>query len=313
MVSIHPPKRGEAVAVGSGAQGRQVIERPLTLGPTGLFGIVTEIPGKSTGPVIVFLNVATEHHVGPARLWTEMAREWATHGLRSLRVDMSSIGESPTRPGQPDFVIRLPVNFEDVKEIAAAASPDDPSDVVLVGLCSSAYQSLDSALQIHPRGVIALNPVLTFQPPEILMGGTMDQRRRVALARGSVIEQFSGEGRLSVLRKRFPNLGWRIRTLMAFNKRPSLWLKDLIGSGTSLMLICGDRESRPFNQDVSARTFEKMKSTGKLSYEYIPGLDHGLLIAAHRDRIRKHVTDYVIDRFAKPQSSEEHRLHKPGA
>ena len=75
-------------------------------------------------------------------------------------------------PGEPEFVIRLPVDFEDVAEIAEAVSPDDPTDVVLIGLCSSAYQALDSALELHPRGVMALNPVLTFQPPEMLAGAT---------------------------------------------------------------------------------------------------------------------------------------------
>ena len=75
-------------------------------------------------------------------------------------------------------------------EIANAVSPDDPSDVVLVGLCSSAYQALDSAIRLHPLGVIALNPVITFQPPEMLAGGKVDERRRVALPRGAVIQQF---------------------------------------------------------------------------------------------------------------------------
>ena len=92
-----------------------------------------------------------------------------------VRVDLSGVGDSPSRPGEPEFVIRLPVAFEDVKEIASAVSRGRHAvGVVLVGLCSSAYQALDSALELHPRGVIALNPVLTFQPPEMLAGGKVD-------------------------------------------------------------------------------------------------------------------------------------------
>ena len=29
-----------------------------------------------------------------------------------------------------------------------------------------------------------------------------------------------------------------------------------------------------------------LKATGRLMFEYIPGLDHGLLVEAHRERIR---------------------------
>jgi pimeloyl-ACP methyl ester carboxylesterase len=296
-VAVRSPKRAGAAAVAAGPGGRQVVERPLVLGSTGLFGIVTEVPGKVSGPTMILIGVATEPHIGPARLWVELAREWALLGLRSVRVDLSGIGESPARPGEPEFVIRLPVAFDDVAEVAAAVSSEDASDVVLVGLCSSAYQSLDSALELHPRGVIALNPVLTFQPPEMLAGGNVSPRRRVALPRGSVIQQFHHEGPLSGLRKRFPDLGWKVRTILAMGKRPSVWMKELVGSDVDLMLICGEREARPIRQGTSERTMSNLKASGRLTFEYIPGLDHGLLVEAHREQIRRIVKEHVTLRF----------------
>jgi pimeloyl-ACP methyl ester carboxylesterase len=304
-VAVKVPRRAGAAAVAEGQGGRQVVERPVALGPAGLFGIVTEVPGRSSGPTIVFLNVATEPHVGPARLWVDLAREWAVRGLRSVRVDMTGLGESPARLGEPEFVIRLPVNFDDVTDIAKAVSPDDPSDVVLMGLCSSAYQALDSALGLRPRGVVALNPVITFQPPEMLAGQPVYERRRVALPRGNVIQQFSGEGALSGLRKRFPGLGWRIRTLMAFGSRPTAWLKELTSSGVDLMLVCGDREARPIRQGSSTRQTSKLAASGNFRFEFIPGLDHGLLVAAHRERIRSMVTEHLLTRFASERSPDE--------
>jgi alpha-beta hydrolase superfamily lysophospholipase len=297
-VAVKAPQRGGAAAVAQGPEGRQVVERPVELGSTGLFGIVTEVPGRVSGPTIVFIGVATEPHIGPARLWVDLAREWALLGLRSVRVDLSGIGESPSRPGEPEFVIRVPEAFDDVTEIANAVSAEDASDVVLVGLCSSAYQALDSALDLHPRGVIALNPVLTFQPPEVLAGGHIDPRRRVALPRGAVIQQFHHEGPLSGLRRRFPDLGWKVRTIMAMGKRPSVWMKELTGAGVDLMLVCGEREARPIRQGASQRTMSKLFASGRLVFEYIPGLDHGLLVEAHRERIRRIVTEHVTERFS---------------
>ena len=296
-VAIKVPMRAGAVAVADGPDGRPVIERPLSLGPTGLFGIVTEVPGRVTGPTVVFFNVATEPHTGPARMWVRFARRWAALGVRSVRVDLSGLGDSPTRPGEPDFVIRLPANFDDVTEAVRAVSPDDPSNVVLAGLCSSAYQALDSAMELRPRGVIALNPVLTFQPPEVLAGGALSPKRRVALPRGNVIQQFHN-GLLAPLRQRFPNLGWRIRTMIARGARPSIWLKELTSSGVDLMLICGEREARPIRQGTTPRSMSSLVRTGNFTFEYIPGLQHGLLVESHREQIEKMVTEHLFARFA---------------
>jgi pimeloyl-ACP methyl ester carboxylesterase len=68
-VAVKVPTPAGAAAVAEGPDGRKVMERPLSLGPTGLFGIVTEVPGRVSGPTVVFFNVATEPHTGPARLW----------------------------------------------------------------------------------------------------------------------------------------------------------------------------------------------------------------------------------------------------
>jgi len=295
--TISAPDEGGPVTMGT--PGTEVVERPVFLGPLGLFGFVTEAPtpAPSGRPTIVFLSVANEHHIGPNRLWVELARHLALHGLRTVRVDLSGLGDSPVRPGQPEFVSRTPLAFDDVVDVAEALSPDDPSDIVLVGLCSAAYQALDSALALRPRGVVAINPVLSFQPPEVLAGGTLDERRRVALPRSTVVQAFHHEGPLSPLRRRFPNLGWRLRTLMAPRRRPAVWLKELVASNVDLLLVCGDREARPIHQGASARTLRRLAETGRFRFEFIPGLDHGLLRADHRDLVSDMLTGHIVERF----------------
>src|SRR5262249_20114005 len=151
------------------------------------------------------------HHIGPSRLWVEFARRWASIAIRSVRFDLSGLGDSPARPGQPEFVARAPEAFDDVLDAARAVSPRDASDVVLMGLCSAAYQALESGLELVPRAVVALNPVLSFQPPEMLAGAAMHHRRRVCLPRNRAIEAFHGDGALSPLLRRFPDLGWQFR------------------------------------------------------------------------------------------------------
>ncbi len=46
-----------------------------------------------------------------------------------------------------------------------AISPDDPTDVVLVGFCSGAYQVVEQALLHPPRGICVINPSFSFTPP----------------------------------------------------------------------------------------------------------------------------------------------------
>ena len=120
-----------------------------------------------------------------------------------------------------------------------------------------------------------------------------------------MIQQFSGEGMLSGLRKRFPGLGWRIRTLMAAGNRPGAWLKEMTTSGIDLMLVCGDREARPIRQGSSNRATSKLASSGNFRFEFIPGLDHGLLVAAHRERIQDMVSEHLLTRFATHISASE--------
>jgi dienelactone hydrolase len=296
--AIHPPTPAAAAVVAATAAGDAVVERPLTLGPLGLFGLLTEVPGLSTtAPVVVLLNVALGHHIGPNRLWVQWARSWAAAGLRVARVDLSGLGESPTRPGQAEFVSRAPEAFDDVAAIARALSPADPSDVVLVGLCSSAYQALDSALSVRPRGVVAINPVLSFQPPEVLAGAPMDPRRTVALPRGRVVQAFHHEGPLSPMRRRLPDLGWRIRLLVVPRRRPGTWLKRLCGSGVDVFLICAEREARPIRHGASARTLAQLTASGRFRFSYVPDLDHGLLRADQRDETTALITEYLLGRF----------------
>jgi alpha-beta hydrolase superfamily lysophospholipase len=297
-----PLPAGGAV-VGRGTDGTPVVETPIFLGPSGLFGVLTDVPGRTAGPTALFLNVANEHRVGPARLWVDLAREWAAAGMRSFRLDLSGLGDSPTRrPDQRRFVTRAPEAFDDVVDASRALCPDDPSAVVLVGLCASGYQALDSAFDVRPRGVVAINPILSFRPPELVAGDAPDPRRHVAIPRTAATQAFHGNGPGAGLRHRFPRLGSRARDLSevlegllaAPRRRPAVWLRELTGQGVDVLLVCGEREARPVRLSGSARSFRRLDRTGLFHLDLVPGLEHGLLIAEQRAEVRERVTQHVL-------------------
>ncbi len=323
------PEPGAAI-VGGDSFGRPIIERPLFLPPIGLFGMQTEASGASNeGPVAVFINVFDEHHIGPNRLWVELARQWASLGIRSVRVDLSGLGESPLRHlNQDRFIARAPEAFTDIAEIARAVSPADPRRIVLVGLCSSAYQAIDSALDLQPLGLVAINPMLRFVPPEAEQGLTLDPRRRAALPCKPATVALGGTAPMLALRRRFPgvrgrmrmwaqpghksswfierimSLGWRARLRTRRVGRPSVWLEDLVANGTDVLLVTGEQESRLIRFGTSKRLLGRLANSGMFRYEYIPHLEHSLLLNADRERVTQAVTAHMDGRF-KPESRSE--------
>ncbi len=164
-VPIERPRRPTAV-VGHTETGRPLEEHTVSLGPQGLFGIVTEPPTAATGPTVVLVNEGNTHHIGQARIWVDLARALAPAGLRVLRFDLSGNGDSGVRPGQEAHVARAPEAIDDIDQAVAAIAPDDPTDVVLVGFCAGAYQAVEQAMVRPPRAVCLINPVFTFIPPE---------------------------------------------------------------------------------------------------------------------------------------------------
>src|SRR6202034_2309902 len=175
LVPISVSTRPQASMLFDGAV---LTERALRLGPAELFAIATEPETPIDAPTVLMLNAGTDWHVGPNRLWVDLSRRWAAAGIRCVRFDESGIGDSAPRPGRATNVVRAPEGFDDVKDARTAIAPHDPTNVVLVGLCSGGYQSLEDALLQPTRAVYAINPVLHFAPPEIA-SGPMDPRRRI--------------------------------------------------------------------------------------------------------------------------------------
>ena len=155
--------RGGATAVIRTDGGAGVVERPVHLGPAHLFGILTEPEHHAdpSVPTVVFLNVGRIAHHGPGRLWVELARSWAAHGLRCLRADIGGIGDSPTRPGRTELVVFPEDALEDLEDIRRAAAGGG-AELVLVGLCSGAAHAIESALARPVGGLCVVNPVLTY-------------------------------------------------------------------------------------------------------------------------------------------------------
>lgn len=289
----HPvavPQRTEVVLSGPG--GRSVVERAVRLGALGLFGIET-VPadGERRGPTVLLLTSGNDWHAGPNRLWVALGRRWAEEGIRSIRFDASGIGDSPVRPGQAEQVVRAPEAFDDVAMAAAAAEPDDPGNVVLLGLCSGGYQALESALRLGPRAALSVNPVLRFVPPEAARGA-VDPRRRIHLSVGT-FGRAVRRGGPAPLRRLLRAAGWRVANRFRGRRGPAAWLGALVADGVDVLCICGEDEGRQLLEG-RRRSIDRLAASGRLRIDVVPGLDHALMPFEQRQAVAEALTGYVL-------------------
>jgi alpha-beta hydrolase superfamily lysophospholipase len=291
--------------------GTPVAERPVRLGPAGLFGIATTrksddgvsddgmcVGGGGHRPVVLFLNSGNDWHAGPGRSWVTLARTLAAAGVRCVRFDMSGLGDSSPRPGEPDHVVRSPAAFTDVIDAATAATGGDPAGTVLVGLCSGAYQALESAIGIGPAGVVAINPLLRFAPPE-MERGPIDPRRLICRPATPAVAAYR---RLPIPAAfRLPRqLAWRVANSISGAHRPANWLRTLVAGGSDVLIVGGRDETTPILSGAT-RDLAVLTRSGRLRIEVMPGLDHALLYASERERVLDLVAEHVLTRFGHDQ------------
>ncbi|HEY2780405.1 MAG TPA: alpha/beta fold hydrolase [Steroidobacteraceae bacterium] len=152
------------------ADGARLLERALFVDETRtLFAITTEIdpslPRARTARRhgVVMLNGGATSHIGPNRMYVELARRWAARGYFVLRLDLAGLGDSATRPGQSGNEVYPPGALDDVSAaINFLRREFGVEHVTLAGLCAGAYHALRSAISgLHVNTVLLVNP-LTF-------------------------------------------------------------------------------------------------------------------------------------------------------
>jgi alpha-beta hydrolase superfamily lysophospholipase len=325
-----PDPDGVGVAPWPGADGDDaplIVEQAVRLGPKGLFGISSQPKGGAEGPVFLFVSVANEHRIGPGRLWVDLSRRLATAGLESVRLDLGGTGDSPGPILAPNEIYSYQA-VDQVVQAAEAVTDGDPANVVLVGVCSGGYHSLEAAARLSPGGVYLINPTVFFPAPETIGGGTANPARQFnlplpsgAAIRGKVVSMHRVERLIPPVKwanRRYPEGTMRARRLargaiVAMGRpvrKASWWLRSRRGAtshgpaaglaqlalaGTDVFLICGPEEMRPF-----AKAPELLGSPGdrsRLRLELIPQLDHALRRPSDREDVTRAILAHLEQQF----------------
>jgi alpha-beta hydrolase superfamily lysophospholipase len=278
-----------------------VVERALDIGPARLFGILSE-PEEATGrsaPTVIFLNAGRIGHCGPARFWVELARSWSSEGIRCLRVDLSGLGDSPTRPQRTENVEFPTDALQDLRDVRHFASAEFGPDIVLVGLCSGGYHVIRSALDEAVTSVCLINPALThyrwgehpyrrFEPNE-----TQDTHDRREGAPHPWVSR--AMARLAPYRSTMRKLpgGWWIMKRLLVRASPSSMFERLTESGVRLLVVAASEDVLRLRRGEERR-YEALTRTGYFNVESIPHLEHTLLERTGRDRVAELLRAWVL-------------------
>lgn len=151
-----------------GNTGTPIFEEALFIDGQTLFGIISEPAEPSTeaqtlGCGVLMLNTGATSHIGPNRMYVELARRWAARGYTVLRLDLAGLGDSLTRPGERTNEVYPPGALYDIGvAIEYLRRQRGIRNLTLMGLCAGAYHSLRAAITGLPLNTVLLINPLTF-------------------------------------------------------------------------------------------------------------------------------------------------------
>lgn len=285
-----------------------VRETPVHIdtGASTLFGVLCKAEGAAPGPAVLMLNSGSVHHIGPNRLWVQLARAWAQRGVTVLRLDISGIGDSPPRPGASENVVYSPYAGADIAAaLAWLRREGGATECHVMGLCSGGYHALKAAMAgQYITSALVINP-LTFNWKE---GTEMDDvkdyevaslaakfRRKLFVAR-SWKKLLLGRVDMRIVLE----VAWRRLYsfvhphLLALARALHLPLRDdLVGQlaeaarhGIQLKFVFA--ENAPgfaLLEREGGRAVHRMVKRGQASLDFIPGADHTFTPLQARQRL----------------------------
>lgn len=298
-----PPSNTWSQMVIPGEDGiTSITERPVSIEPDGIFGILSESlaaeerPRSRTEPLTILLfNLGGDRRTGPSRLWVDLGRNWATKGIRVLRMDLNGLGDSDPLPGADRYSIYPPCGIENVISATQFLCPDDPSSVLMIGACSGAYHAAEAAMILKSKAVWLLNPAVPIASSfHLANDGPIDRSRRRFVRRADPISRRFSKmaGPVNVAHKLMPNAAWWLLDRLRLYTYAVRAFDLLLAQGTETFLMCGKLEAVPY-MDRGNRALRDRLNSGRLHFEVVDALDHGLTMSASRRVVARRLNDYV--------------------
>jgi hypothetical protein len=285
-----------------------------------MFGIVSALSGNRTGidrKAIVLLNAGAVHHIGPSRLYVDLARRWAQLGHIVLRFDIRGIGDSPALAGHAENVV-YPSGA--VSDIATAVQylrdAWGASELHAVGLCAGAYHAFKSAAASLPlKGIVLINPLvfywrdgLSVEYPEHRIASDMQRYQTNAFRLASWIKLLRGEVHLGelahVLARRLAALAFDpMRALghilrIPMHKDLGADLGRAADRGVDLQFVFAREEPGiELLRNKGGYAARRLRKQGRLGVHVIDGADHTFTDRTSRGAL----LDFLASKLDRPE------------
>lgn len=302
VVPQSPPHAWSATIMASSTGTVAITEHPVTVGPGDLFGMLTEplnaqeyLERSASPHSVLFVNLAGDRRTGPSRMWVELGRSWASKGIRVLRLDIRGLGDSPPHQGAERYLVYPPGGIDDVIAAAQFLAPEDPSGVLLVGVCSGAYHAAEAAMVLKSKAVWLVNPAVPVANSLLATedDNSVGSRRRVvrrAIPIGQRISRMTGP--VNIAHRIMPNAAWWLLDRLGLFTYAIPAFDPLLEQGTETFLILGKVESVPY-VDRGQRALQIRLRSGRLHLEVLDSIDHGLMMSASRHDVARLLNGYV--------------------
>jgi pimeloyl-ACP methyl ester carboxylesterase len=175
-----------------------VVEHINIIGEQRLLAIVTmpthNAPQPQRLPCLILTNSGSVHHVGPNRLYTELARQLAMLGIVVIRFDLRNLGDSSFIGCADDNDAYPASSTDDINQVIQFAKTEyHPEKIIIAGLCSGAHNAFHTVLEINNATdideVIMINPLAFYRRPSKYTEDTDNQAfaRDISQYRKSII------------------------------------------------------------------------------------------------------------------------------
>ncbi|MGV0735345.1 alpha/beta hydrolase [Mycobacterium syngnathidarum] len=298
--SVFQPQIADEAVVDVLADGRKVVDAITELGPSRLFAIRSAIAGTPAGgPTVLIHNTASDHRVGPGRLWSETARDLAALGVSVFRFDRRGVGDTGIATDDYAWITSAVAKADAIDVVESVGVSADR--LILTGICSGAWNCAYGAMRYGAKSLILVNlPIYAWRR----IDGVNERLWRVTEFAAGDSDQRTEEVPAWVAVKQWlkswlPYPGWLLLGRLGYTQVPEVLFDSLGKRGLRSELVMSPWDYVWYENHQGPDSFRRLTRRGRApKLIRPPGGDHSVLHRGLQNFTREHLLDTVRREFA---------------